>query len=98
MAGNHANSVVNLAPDGLFAVGRLTVHRYHRRMASKKKHSGAFQICIRHRLLPRPFWATFDDRAQAASYASQLELLLSQGIVRKRRASLPITHIFRMRD
>jgi len=82
MAVNHAKSVVNLAPDGLFAVGRLAVHRYHRRMASiKKLPSGAFQICIRHRLLPRPFWATFDDRAQAASYASQLEVLLGQGIV-----------------
>lgn len=82
MAVNHAKSVVNLAPDGLFAVGRLAIHRYHRRMASiKKLPSGAFQICIRHRLLPRSFWATFDDRAQAASYASQLEVLLGQGIV-----------------
>jgi len=51
-------------------------------MASfKKLPSGAVQICVRHRLLPKPLWATFDDEMQARAYARQLEALLGQGIV-----------------
>ena len=51
-------------------------------MASIKKFpSGAFQICVRHRLLPKAFWATFDDEVQATSYATQLQALLAQSIV-----------------
>lgn len=47
----------------------------------KKLSSGTFQICVRHRLLPKTLWATFDTKAQAESYAHQLEALLGQGIV-----------------
>lgn len=51
-------------------------------MASfKKLSSGAVQIRVTHRLLPKPFWATFDDEKQARDYASRLEGLLAQGIV-----------------
>jgi len=47
----------------------------------KKLSSGTFQICVRHRLLPKTLWATFDTEVQAESYAHQLEALLGQGIV-----------------
>jgi len=47
----------------------------------KKLASGAVQIRIVHRLLPKPFWATFDDEKQARDYASRLEGLLAQGVV-----------------
>lgn len=51
-------------------------------MASfKHLPSGAVQICVRHRLLPKPLWATFDDPQQARDYAAKLEALLGQGIV-----------------
>lgn len=47
----------------------------------KKLSSGATQICVKHRLLSKPFWATFDDEKQARDYAGRLEGLLAQGIV-----------------
>jgi integrase len=51
-------------------------------MASfKKMSSGAVQVCVRNKLLPKPFWATFDNEEQARGYAQQLEGLLAQGVV-----------------
>ena len=51
-------------------------------MASiKQTSSGAFQIRIKNKLLPKTLWATFDTFEQADAYAAQLEGLLAQGIV-----------------
>lgn len=51
-------------------------------MASfKTVPSGATQLCIRNKLLPKPLYATFDSDEQARAYARQLEALLAQGIV-----------------
>lgn len=51
-------------------------------MASfKKTPSGAVQLCVRNKLLPKTLWATFDTDEQARAYAKQLEGLLAQGIV-----------------
>lgn len=51
-------------------------------MASiKKTPSGAFQLCVKNKLLPKTLWATFDTRDAAEQYGEQLERLLSQGIV-----------------
>lgn len=51
-------------------------------MASiKTLRSGAFQLCVKNKLLPKTLWATFDTREQAAAYGDQLERLLAQGIV-----------------
>ena len=51
-------------------------------MASiKKTRSGTFQLCVRHKLLPKRLWATFDTYEQADQYGTQLERLLAQGIV-----------------
>lgn len=43
--------------------------------------SGAFQIRVVSKLLPKPFYATFDTREQAVAYSDQLKVLLAQGIV-----------------
>lgn len=51
-------------------------------MASiKTLRSGAFQLCVKNKLLPKTFWATFDTYEQAEQYGAQLERLLGQGIV-----------------
>ncbi len=43
--------------------------------------SGAFQIRVINKLLPKPFYATFDTREQAVAFSDQLTSLLAQGIV-----------------
>ncbi|NHZ99117.1 hypothetical protein [Massilia sp. CCM 8734] len=43
--------------------------------------SGAFQIRVVSKLLPKPFYATFDTREQAVAYSHHLKVLLDQGIV-----------------
>lgn len=43
--------------------------------------SGAFQIRVTSKHLPKPFYATFDTREQARTYSDQLTKLLAQGIV-----------------
>lgn len=40
-----------------------------------------YQIRIKHRLLPKDLWATFDTREAAQQYMDQLEALLAQSIV-----------------
>lgn len=47
----------------------------------KSRPNGTFQLRVKHRLLPRTIWATFDSREEAERYGTQLEGLLSQGIV-----------------
>ena len=47
----------------------------------KKTRSGTFQLCVKNKLLPKTFWATFDTFEQADQYGHQLERLLAQGIV-----------------
>lgn len=51
-------------------------------MASiKKTRAGTFQLCVKNKLLPKTFWATFDTHEAAEQYGGQLERLLGQGIV-----------------
>jgi len=51
-------------------------------MASiKQTPSGAFQLSIKNKLLPKTLWATFDTHEQAEAYGRQLDALLAQGIV-----------------
>lgn len=40
-----------------------------------------FELRIRHKLLPRPFYATFDDYVAASNYGEQLNAMLERGIV-----------------
>jgi integrase len=50
-------------------------------MAAITLRSGKYQIRVRHKLLPKPFFSTFDTEAEARAYATQLESLLDRGIV-----------------
>lgn len=43
--------------------------------------SGAFQIRVVSKLLPKPFYASFDTRDQAIAFSDYLTALLAQGIV-----------------
>lgn len=43
--------------------------------------SGKAQLRITHKLLPKPYFCTFDTEADARSYGTQLESLLMRGIV-----------------
>jgi hypothetical protein len=47
----------------------------------KPTRSGSFQLCVKNKLLPKTFWATFDTREAAEQYGTQLERLLAQGVV-----------------
>jgi integrase len=50
-------------------------------MAAVTFRSGKWQIRVKHRLLPKPFFHTFPTEAEARAYVSQLETLLDRGIV-----------------
>lgn len=43
--------------------------------------SGAFQIRVVSKLLPKPFYASFDTRDQAVAFSDHLTGLLAHGIV-----------------
>lgn len=43
--------------------------------------SGRSQLRVTHRLLPRPFFATFDTAAEAQTYGTALHQMLDQGVV-----------------
>lgn len=40
-----------------------------------------FELRVKHKLLPRPFYATFATEADANSYGEQLDAMLSRGVV-----------------
>lgn len=48
---------------------------------SVQPRSGRYQLRVIHKLLPKPFFHTFDHEAEARSYGAQLEALLAGGIV-----------------
>jgi integrase len=50
-------------------------------MASIQKRGSKYQLRVKHRLLPRPFFFTFETEEQATAYGNQLEALLASGIV-----------------
>ncbi len=50
-------------------------------MASIQQRGGRWQLRVVHKLLPKPFFSTFTDEAEAREYASKLESLLERGIV-----------------
>lgn len=51
-------------------------------MASvRRTPAGSWEVTIRHRLLPRPRYFTFDTEAQARDYGDQADSLLKRGIV-----------------
>jgi integrase len=40
-----------------------------------------FELRVKHRLLPKPYYGTFDSKEEAAAYGTQLEALLAQGLL-----------------
>lgn len=50
-------------------------------MASIQERNGKFQIRVKNKLLPRPYFFTFDTLAEAKAYAGQAEALLAAGVV-----------------
>jgi len=50
-------------------------------MASIQQRGERFQLRVKHKLLPRPFFFTFDTEDEARIYGRQLESLLHRGIV-----------------
>jgi integrase len=50
-------------------------------MASIQNRAGKWQLRVVHKLLPKPFFDTFSDEAEARAYGVQLETLLDRGIV-----------------
>jgi integrase len=59
--------------------------------ASIQERSGKFQLRVTHKLLPRPFFFTFDARDAAESYRDQLQALLARGIVPESMLTKPKT-------
>lgn len=58
-------------------------------MASIQKRGAAYQLRVKHRLLPKPFFHTFETEPEARSYGEQLEALLDRGIVPQELLSVP---------
>ena len=50
-------------------------------MASIQPRAGRWQLRVVHHLLPKPFFSTFADEAEARAYGAQLEAQLDRGIV-----------------
>jgi integrase len=47
----------------------------------RQRSPQAFQLIVKHKLLPKPFVHTFDDNGQAQAYRDNLVMLLKRGIV-----------------
>lgn len=47
----------------------------------RKTPTGRFELCVRNKLLPKPFYRTFDDEPEAIAFGQQLDLLLAAGVV-----------------
>lgn len=51
-------------------------------MSHHSRPRGArWELRVKHRLLPRPFYATFASQAEADSYGQQLDAMLDRGVV-----------------
>lgn len=50
-------------------------------MASIQPRGDKFQLRVKHKLLPKPYFSTFDTEVEARTYGDQLDSLLARGIV-----------------
>lgn len=50
-------------------------------MASIQPRAGRWQLRVKHKLLPKPFFSTFTTEDEARAYGVQLEALLDRGII-----------------
>jgi integrase len=60
-------------------------------MASIQPRGKVFQLRVKHRLLPKAYFHTFDTELEAINYGKQLEALLDRGIVPQELLSEPKT-------
>jgi integrase len=58
-------------------------------MATVQQRGAAFQLRVRHKLLPRAFFATFDTQVEAKNYGEQLEAMLARGVVPQELLTVP---------
>jgi integrase len=52
-------------------------------MANKRYRSGRWYFRVKHRLLDRPLYVSFDDEARGEDYVTRLESMLDAGVVPK---------------
>ncbi len=60
-------------------------------MATVTKRGTGYQLRVTNRLLPKPFYATFDDEVEARNYGDRFDSMLSRGVVPQELLSLPKT-------
>lgn len=58
---------------------------------SVQQRGERFQLRVKHHLLPRPFFFTFDTEAEARTYGDQLHALLDRGVVPSELLAKPAT-------
>lgn len=69
--------------------GEAPNKRGTRMSVSVQRRGKRFQLRVKHRLLPRPFFHTFDEEDPARDYGNQLQALLDRGIVPVELAAPP---------
>lgn len=50
-------------------------------MSSVQLRGDKYQLRVKHKLLPKPYFKTFDDETEAANFGVQLEAMLARGYV-----------------
>jgi hypothetical protein len=60
-------------------------------MPSVKMRGNSYQLRVVHRLLPKPFYHSFEDETEAINYGEQLEAMLARGIVPQELLAVPKT-------
>ncbi len=58
-------------------------------MAMVRARGAKFELRVKHRLLPKPYTATFDTEGEARDYGNQLEAMLAQGIIPREAVARP---------
>lgn len=53
------------------------------RPRAKADGTTTYELRVKHKLLPKPFYSSFNTQAEATNYGIQLEALLAQGLVPK---------------
>jgi integrase len=71
--------------------GDVPPTRRSRMSVSVQQRSKRFQLRVKHKLLRKPFFFTFEDEGEARSYGAQLHDMLQRGIVPAELAEMPAT-------
>lgn len=74
-------SVAMLPMDAWFCPSIRVRQAYHLPMAAITQRGERWQIRVKHRLLPKPYFGTFPTEGEARAYAQKFESMLDRGIV-----------------